>query len=57
MRCARSLAAATPRDAGCLCRPGLQLVTGDAVSGVGLRRRCAGVDVAYYLIHSMEPGG
>lgn len=28
---------------------------GDAVSGRGLRRALAGVEVAYYLIHSMEP--
>lgn len=31
------------------------LVRGDAVSGLGLRRALSGVDVAYYLIHSMEP--
>jgi uncharacterized protein YbjT (DUF2867 family) len=34
----------------------VQLYTGDAVSGVGLRKALRGVDVAYYLIHSMEPG-
>jgi uncharacterized protein YbjT (DUF2867 family) len=28
---------------------------GDAVSGDGLQRALRGVDVAYYLIHSMEP--
>ena len=33
----------------------IEMVTGDAVSGVGLRQALRGVDVAYYLIHSMEP--
>lgn len=32
------------------------LHTGDAVSGTGLDRALADVEVAYYLIHSMEPG-
>jgi uncharacterized protein YbjT (DUF2867 family) len=35
---------------------GIGLHTGDAVSGIGLPEALAGVDVAYYLIHSMEPG-
>ena len=35
--------------------PGVELVTGDAVSGEGLERALDGVQVAYYLIHSMEP--
>ena len=34
---------------------GIPLVTGDAVSGQGLDRAFDGVEVAYYLIHSMEP--
>jgi uncharacterized protein YbjT (DUF2867 family) len=34
---------------------GVPVVTGDAVSGAGLRRALDGIDVAYYLIHSMEP--
>ncbi len=34
---------------------GVTLLTGDAVSGAGLDRALQGVDVAYYLIHSMEP--
>jgi uncharacterized protein YbjT (DUF2867 family) len=34
---------------------GLPLVTGDAVSGAGLDAALAGIDVAYFLIHSMEP--
>ncbi|MDE3130468.1 MAG: NAD(P)H-binding protein, partial [Acidobacteriota bacterium] len=35
---------------------GLGLQIGDAVSGIGLREALDGVEVAYYLIHSMEPG-
>ena len=35
---------------------GVRLMTGDAVSGIGLPKALRGVDVAYYLIHSMEPG-
>ncbi|HEX7292163.1 MAG TPA: NAD-dependent epimerase/dehydratase family protein [Conexibacter sp.] len=31
------------------------LVTGDAVTGAGLDAALAGIDVAYFLIHSMEP--
>jgi uncharacterized protein YbjT (DUF2867 family) len=34
---------------------GIELIAGDAVTGEGLGRACEGVDVAYYLIHSMEP--
>lgn len=33
------------------------VVRGDAVSGAGLDEALEGVDVAFYLIHSMEPGG
>ncbi len=33
----------------------LPLVTGDAVSGAGLEQALEGIDVAYFLIHSMEP--
>jgi uncharacterized protein YbjT (DUF2867 family) len=32
-----------------------RVVAGDAVSGVGLREALDGIDVAYFLIHSMEP--
>ena len=32
------------------------VVQGDALTGEGLDRALDGVDVAYYLIHSMEPG-
>lgn len=32
----------------------IDVVRGDALSGEGLSRALAGVDVAYYLIHSME---
>ncbi len=34
---------------------GLPLVVGDAVSGAGLDAALDGIDVAYFLIHSMEP--
>jgi uncharacterized protein YbjT (DUF2867 family) len=34
---------------------GLATATGDAVSGAGLEQAMAGIDVAYFLIHSMEP--
>ncbi|HWD69651.1 MAG TPA: NAD(P)H-binding protein [Solirubrobacteraceae bacterium] len=34
----------------------VHLHTGDAVSGIGLPEALDGTDVAYYLIHSMEPG-
>jgi uncharacterized protein YbjT (DUF2867 family) len=34
--------------------PGASVVTGDAVSGEGLAAALEGVDVAYFLIHSME---
>ncbi len=34
----------------------VQLHVGDAVSGIGLAKALDGVEVAYYLIHSMEPG-
>jgi uncharacterized protein YbjT (DUF2867 family) len=36
--------------------PELELVRGDALMGEGLDRALDGVDVAYYLIHSMERG-
>jgi uncharacterized protein YbjT (DUF2867 family) len=38
--------------------PGLsdfELVVGDALAGTSMRRAMKGVEVAYYLIHSMEP--
>jgi uncharacterized protein YbjT (DUF2867 family) len=35
---------------------GLEIATGDAVSGEGLDAALDGVDVAYFLIHSMESG-
>src|SRR4051812_34381056 len=34
----------------------LPVVRGDAVAGTGLAEALEGIDVAYYLIHSMEPG-
>jgi len=36
--------------------PGVEVVEGDAVTGAGLAAALDGVEVAYYLIHSMEPG-
>lgn len=36
-------------------RGGVTLFEGDVVEGTGLDRALDGVDVAYYLIHSMEP--
>ena len=35
---------------------GLEIATGDAVSGAGLDAALDGIDVAYFLIHSMESG-
>lgn len=35
----------------------LPLVVGDAVAGTGLDQALEGIDVAYFLIHSMEPVG
>lgn len=35
----------------------LPVVRGDAITGEGLRESLAGVEVAYYLIHSMERAG
>ena len=37
--------------------PGPPFVRGDAVAGIGLDEALAGVDVAYFLIHSMEGNG
>lgn len=34
--------------------PRIELVQGDAVSGTGLERALQGIEVAYFLIHSME---
>ena len=35
--------------------PGVEVVRGDAVTGEGLDAALEGIDVAYFLIHSMEP--
>jgi uncharacterized protein YbjT (DUF2867 family) len=35
--------------------PGIPVVAGDAVAGTGLEQALEGIDVAYFLIHSMEP--
>ncbi|HEX5900994.1 MAG TPA: NAD(P)H-binding protein [Solirubrobacteraceae bacterium] len=43
------------RDPARVIAPGVaEVVRGDAVSGVGLDEALAGIDVAYFLIHSME---
>jgi uncharacterized protein YbjT (DUF2867 family) len=53
-----SLAASTPDDALDLITSEVEILRGDALSGEGLAAALAGVDVAYYLIHSMErPAG
>ena len=37
--------------------PGLnEVVQGDAITGEGLQRALTGVDVAYYFVHSLDPG-
>ena len=36
---------------------GVEVVRGDALSGDGLQDALEGIEVAYYLIHSMEPAG
>ncbi len=44
------------RDPSRVRRDGVdEVVRGDAVTGAGLAEALDGVDVAYYLIHSMEP--
>lgn len=37
--------------------PGIEMTRGDAVTGQGLEQALAGIDVAYFLIHSMERSG
>jgi uncharacterized protein YbjT (DUF2867 family) len=37
--------------------PEIEVMAGDAISGLGLRAALSGVEVAYYLIHSMETEG
>ena len=36
--------------------PGSEVVEADALSGVGLEKALAGIDTAYYLIHSLQLG-
>jgi len=36
--------------------PGTEIVQGDAADPADLARACAGIDVAYWLVHSMEGG-
>jgi uncharacterized protein YbjT (DUF2867 family) len=42
------------RDPARCAHPGIPCVRGDAVTGAGLDEALEGVEVAYYLIHSME---
>jgi uncharacterized protein YbjT (DUF2867 family) len=42
------------RDPSRCAVPGVDCIRGDAVSGAGLAEALEGIDVAYYLIHSME---
>jgi uncharacterized protein YbjT (DUF2867 family) len=50
-----ALAQAHPRAGAGDCAAGVEIVRGDALSGDGLAAALDGVEVAYYLIHSMEP--
>jgi uncharacterized protein YbjT (DUF2867 family) len=51
-RVSAALAGSSPDDAAEITE--VEILRGDALSGEGLARAVAGVDVAYYLIHSME---
>jgi uncharacterized protein YbjT (DUF2867 family) len=58
----RALGRSVERTRAALARTGpasegIEVVRGDAVTGAGLEAALAGVEVAYYLIHSMEPAG
>ncbi|HEY5343136.1 MAG TPA: NmrA family NAD(P)-binding protein [Solirubrobacteraceae bacterium] len=53
-----SASSATARDDAAELSTEVEILRGDALTGVGLAAALAGVDVAYYLIHSMErPAG
>ena len=45
------------RDPRRVSVPGVDIVPGDAISGAGLEAALEGIDVAYFLIHSMEGAG
>ena len=48
---------ALSRDIGRLdARAGVEAARGDVIAGTGLREALDGVETAYYLVHSMEPG-
>jgi uncharacterized protein YbjT (DUF2867 family) len=51
----RGLSRRQPPATGSISAPEIAMVRGDAVSGLGLREALRDIDVAYYLIHSMEP--
>lgn len=48
---------AVSRDPRRILAIGAQVVKGDVLSGAGLKEALAGIDVAYYLVHSMEKRG
>ncbi len=52
----RDRAAGQARGMAPLDAPALPVVRGDAVAGTGLDAALEGIDVAYFLIHSMEGG-
>ena len=52
----RALSRQEPSQLELPASPGVVAVQGDIVKGEGLEEALAGVDVAYYLIHSMEGG-
>jgi uncharacterized protein YbjT (DUF2867 family) len=45
------------RDPSRATAPGVRIVAGDVLTGEGLDEALDGVDVAYYLVHSMERAG
>lgn len=45
---------ATSREPSRIDAPGARAVRADVLSGEGLREALAGIEVAYYLVHSME---
>jgi uncharacterized protein YbjT (DUF2867 family) len=51
---AAPVACAAPAHGAAPAAEGVEVVRGDALTGKGLRRALEGVEVAYYLIHSME---
>jgi uncharacterized protein YbjT (DUF2867 family) len=48
---------ALSREPTRIAAPGVEVLAGDVLTGTGLQRALAGVEVAYYLVHSMEAAG